>query len=376
MPTWNNAAAYVAGNYVYYAVTKRYYKCLINNTNVVPTTPGTWLKLGSYDPLVVYNQNDVAYVAGTGYFVCLANNIIGQNPPASGNWKFTSADGTSPNYYDIDYSSLNVIYLNATNGLTYDNLQDGTYNRTYTSYQDLTDALNTAATSAGNCEGNAGINQVQFIYNDTLNKFQVKFLFPALSTDYYYFPAGYADRNITDFVSNIVQNQTFKANYVSQYIMNLRLGFTWNGLFFSPQEVDPYSTALNSCYDTLYWFMRPQELRVATPLYAINNTTVTANSYGDLVYTGTLRIYCDVVLGSTQDTAQTSTADQSGLLSIVPLNVQNSGVIYYQTSFNNPLTKIPKNILEFSFRLVDDQSQPFYLPNSATVLMELGVTYF
>ena len=147
------------------------------------------------------------------------------------------------------------------------------------------------------------------------------------------------------------------------------MGFTWNGVFPDPFTTDPYiNNNLPSC---LFSYMRP-----ADPILATNWATnvITANNYGDLVNTSCVRIYTDITLGSTEDTI--NNPEGEGLLSIVPVNASNLGVAFYQNNFNNELTKIPKIITEIGVRLANDQGFPFILPNSATVILEIAVSYY
>ena len=114
-------------------------------------------------------------------------------------------------------------------------------------------------------------------------------------------------------------------------------------------------------------------MRPSDPIYTVTvmaQDRTTANSYPDLVNTSCVRIYCDVTLSSTEDSLGTK-----GLLSVVPVNTSNLGVGFYQNNFNNELTKIPQIISEVGITMLNDQGQPFYLPNSATVILELGITY-
>ena len=182
---------------------------------------------------------------------------------------------------------------------------------------------------------------------------------------FYYIPAGYEDPNIDLFYQNdwpINLTQTYKRGF----LLNSRLGFTWNGNFQSPQKQNPY-VAGAQLPGQLWNYMRPMD-----PIYASGwtNNAITAQSYPDLVYTGSVRIFADIVLGSSEDSTS-----QGGLLSVVPMNVGNLGVAYYQSSFDNPLTKIPEIIPELEIRLLTEAGDPFYLPNSATVTLELAVAY-
>ena len=116
------------------------------------------------------------------------------------------------------------------------------------------------------------------------------------------------------------------------------------------------------------------------PSYKSNiSNLITFNSYPDLVNTSCVRIYADFTLSSTLDSLGSAlpigTSTQQGLLSIIPINTNNLGVGFYQNNFNNPLTKIPQNITEIAIFMLTDQGVPFYLPNSATVLLELAIEY-
>jgi hypothetical protein len=75
-------------------------------------------------------------------------------------------------------------------------------------------------------------------------------------------------------------------------------------------------------------------------------------------------------MGSTQDSN-----GKAGLLSVVPMNASNLAVGYYQNNFNNPLTKVPDIISEIQILLVTESGDPFYLPNSAVVTLEMYVLY-
>ena len=124
--------------------------------------------------------------------------------------------------------------------------------------------------------------------------------------------------------------------------------------------------------------MRPKDPRFLAAPFNLQPWTadqVTANSYGDLVNTSCVRIYADVIMGSTQDSNNTKQDDAEGLLSVVPINATNLGVGFYQNNFDNKLTKLPSIITEVGVRLVNDQGLPFSLPNSATVLLELSIDY-
>ena len=97
---------------------------------------------------------------------------------------------------------------------------------------------------------------------------------------------------------------------------------------------------------------------------------ITANTYGDLVYTQSVSIYCDVTQGSTQDSA-----GNAGLLSVIPMSSGQLGINFYQNNFNNPLTKIPSQIQEITISMKTQSGDDYVLPSSANVSFELALEY-
>ena len=325
---WNSTQAYLVGQQVTYD--GKFYQCLVGNTGIIP---------------------------GLQYWLSVT----------------LPGDLTLPNYWDISLDTLQFVKL-LPSGTLFEEFpaplnNPNFINRTFTDYTDLLQAIQFCATQPAT----ASIpNDVTFQYNPTLNKF---IFVPSLAANYYYFPAGFEDENVTTslfLASNIYPT----VNWSPGYTLNLRLGFTWNGIIPDPFLNDPYASDLVS--NVLYAFMRPIDPRYLLPPYVKSNwgqEIVTANNYGDLVNTSCVRVYTDIVMGSTQDSNNKNLPDAEGLLSIVPVNATNTGVAFYQNNFNNELTKIPNIITEIGIRMVNDQGLPFALPNSATVLLELGVTY-
>ena len=350
-----------------------------------PPDPTYWVKLGSYDNTILYNKGDIVLsTIDNNYYVCIGFNIIAQEPSTSSNFTQLTDDDSAPNYFDLTPDFLNVIYLQPTNGYCVDNFtvaDQQTINRRFTDYNDLLTSLNLCAATPENCAGAAGPNQITFSLFESNDQTSIYFQMtptqPPLTYNYYYLTPGYADPNIATFVANLPTNNNnalyapiFKQNFVAEYTLNTRLGFTWNGVFVSPYLINPYTSYMNSCGAATYWFMRPQWLNAANPTLALQRT-LTANTSADLVYTSCIRLYADFVFGSTQDSQ-----GNGGLLSLVPVNASNNGVGFYQNNFSNPLLKVPKLITEIGISLTDDQGLPYYLPNSATVLLELAVTYY
>ena len=253
------------------------------------------------------------------------------------------------------------------------------YNRTFTDYSDLVSELNKACqndTLAGFNYSNSSAailpglaswvkSDISFVYNTTYNKIQMI----GANSNLYYLPASYNDSNI--FGSNmgaetlrIYSQNTFGLYgqygqgqpYRAGYTLDLRLGWTWNG---APTTEENFRN-----------LMRPVPT-YTTGLGSFSNTLVnTANTYANLVYSGNCSIYLTLLVGSSLDSA-----GNSALLATVPLNATNNAIGFYNNVLSHPLRKIPEYIQEIQISLKDDNNQDFFLPNSAVVNFELGLSY-
>ena len=300
-----------------------------------------------------------------------------------------------PNYYDLIPENIEYVYLTPTYFYPPDTVSllpnsQQFFNRTFQNYADLVAALNYCASqNPGNC---SIPGDVSFQYNPVLNKI-VMIPNPAeITAGYYYLPCGYEDPNIATFMSSqalinflgIGATTARSFEFHPGYTLNSRLGYTWNGLFQNPFSLSDAFSDL-AFQGSLYYYLRrkdPEFLPGPPPapyLPGWGNNSITFNSYCDLVNTSCVRIYTDFTFGSTQDSLGSLNTESQpvlqGLLSIVPVNASNLGVGFYQNNFSNPLTKIPQNITEIGITLLNDQGQPYLLPNSATVLLELAVDY-
>lgn len=335
--------------------------------------------LGEFNIGTTYNRGDVVYsTPNTSYYCCAVDGTVGISPETDASvWKSAGPNGARPNYFAITQDNMNAVFLNPTSGLPADftnAVLNTTYNRTFTGYDDLVSSLNLCALSAGQTAGTAPVGTLEFAYNEALNKIQMIPDPAQIAQGYSFFPAGYDDPNIPLFMEPGVGGggifEELIVNFQRGYTLNLRLGFTWNGRYSDPFEQNPYLPgSLNTARQNLYWYLRPTDINFG-PAATFAQDRITANNYGDLVNTSCVRVYCDFIYGSTQDSN-----NQQGLLSIIPVNTTNLGVAFYQNNFNNPLTKIPKIITEIGIRLVNDQGLPYLLPNSAVVLLELAIEY-
>lgn len=363
-----------------------------------------------YQVGVTRYPGDIVTFFGSTYVLQAIDNGAVQ-PPNNPNFFLINLTGvklTRPNYWDLNFYRIQIVGMNPSFNYLIEP-ENNTQNRTFTDYQDLESCLNACAGSLVNASADG---DVSFVYNQLANKFVFVGEKQATASGpntgkYYYLPCGYEDPNISLAIENALQFQTdrnFNINtpigqtltqlagfpiqksiseiWSPGYNLALRLGFTWNGILPNPfSQLDMYNTPAFSSYLSLpnlaRPFLRPQDPGI-TPVINDPAQSLIFNSYADLVNTSCVRIYTDVALASTDEGVAPNPTQQNlgGLLSVIPVNATNLGVGFYQNNFNNPLKKVPRIISEFGIRMVNDQGQPFYLPNSATVILELAIEYY
>ena len=226
---------------------------------------------------------------------------------------------------------------------------------------------------------------------------------------YTYFIAGYEDPNVytisqtletiflgTDFNMNIYTNPATAQLYsipaqptVKYQTLNLRLGFTFNGIYnWSDQTTITFTTPsqLNQNFQILTFNrLRPvpqyDVLSVgdvyapqALPAIPANNpytsTTYTAENFANLVYSSVVSIYTSIIGPSTTDTQR-----NTNLLSIVPMDCNNLGITFYEPRISNKLTKIIRDIYSIYFEFRREDGSPYYFSNNAIITLQLGLTY-
>ena len=286
-------------------------------------------------------------------------------------------------------------------------------NRYYNSYQDLLTDLNLACNSY-NGDPNPYIipNDISFSFDDTTNKFSVnynniynaKIFVPGttyhvndivqyvgrnyvclvstsnspstspsfwyeLNTNqpaYYYLPSGANDPNIIIASQNLLSATTGEFSlegiigqpFINNRSLNNRLGYSWSPI--NSNEID-YINHLRPIPNYIY---------NTSLLYNIN--TLTANSYGNLVYSQNVNIYLTITGGSAYSSESGGTPN---FLLSVPLNTTPLGVSYFNNTQRYPLTKIPNEIYEFTFIFTTDTNQPFLFPNIENISLEMGFSY-
>ena len=231
-------------------------------------------------------------------------------------------------------------------------------NRFFADPADFVTALNVAAAAGGDLLANNPYWQsgdITFAYNATTKQIS----FTGNSAGRFYAAAGYNDPNIVAAIAAgtiVVPNYNggFSAQPMIPYWdLNLRVGYALSGQSFAQQGVQG---------NPLYANLTNQTFAAGT--------AVPADSFPNLVYSQCVFMYANVVAGSSLGSGR-----QHNLLSVIPVNAPQLGVIQYVATTVNWLTKVPDNIHEITIELRDDANQPFLLPDSAQVNIELGFYY-
>jgi hypothetical protein len=94
------------------------------------------------------------------------------------------------------------------------------------------------------------------------------------------------------------------------------------------------------------------------------------NSSPNLVFTQTVFLRSSIAQGSSL-----SSNNDHDLLATIPISVPPLGVSLYQAKTEQPLRRVAKQIFQIDVQMTDDNDQPYYLPDSATVNTELLFLY-
>jgi len=223
-------------------------------------------------------------------------------------------------------------------------------NRLIANYQDFVTLLNQAAAAAddpNNVDPDSGdplhvAGDVSFAYDGNSRRITMT----GLTAGYTYFVPGYTDSEINNLIPyvkmrTIISSVTLKTEVQPQLPnlpMNLRVGFC----------------AQNTDFNT------SRQVNVA----------IYPTSWGDLVYTGNIYVYCNIVQG-----ASYGSANQRNLLAVVPVNAPPLGVIQFTAPMAAPMTRIVQEIYEVQILMRDDNNQPYYVQNNANVCVEIALSY-
>ena len=101
-----------------------------------------------------------------------------------------------------------------------------------------------------------------------------------------------------------------------------------------------------------------------------NTVTVPVDSFPNLVYTNTVSIYLSFISG-----ASLTSNNRHNLLAVIPVQAGSLAVNNYIAATSNLLTRMSQTINNITVELVDDANQPYLLPDSASVTLEISFSY-
>jgi len=219
-------------------------------------------------------------------------------------------------------------------------------NRIIANYQDFVTLLNQAANAADSLAQNpyhvAG--DITFSY-DPLTR-HISFVGNNTGPNAFMYAAvGYSDPNLPGFYPNITMPNGRPQPFLLDLTLNLRVGFCWSGVVNTGAPLNT-NTLINS------------------------DSTFIASSWGDLVYSQNIILLSNIVPGSS-----VGSGGQHNILAVVPINTPPLGVGHYSAPLVNWMQRIMKEIYEIEIIMLDDNYQPYLVPENAIVNVEMGFVY-
>ena len=270
-------------------------------------------------------------------------------------YNLASATAT-PSALDINVVRLYPSYYQPPTGFT-----AYTKNRFFSDPADFVTQLNLAASAGGDSvtyNPYWEANDITFSYNATTKQIT----FTGNQAGRFYAPCGWNDQNLQSIFPNIVMPNfnnianTTAQPYIDEYTLNLRVGYAMSGTSTGFQG----NVATNA---------NPVLADLTNTAYA-NGTAVPADTFPNLVYSQCVYLYSNIVAG-----VSLGSGNQHSLLAVIPVNAPPLGVIQYTALTVNMLSKITDTIYEINIDMRDDNNQPFLLPDSANVNIELAFVY-
>lgn len=262
----------------------------------------------------------------------------------------------STNFSDITYHNVRILpsWISPTDPWA---VSTGLpINRQLVNYQDFVQILNQAAAATDDSIRNPYHvpGDIVFSYDPTTRLISAT---PQDVATYEYYLLGY-NNPLLDTLNRDVKLYNFDSGVpsrqpsVSQLDLNLRVGYCGGG------------TSLRFLEGTNF---------VYYPGFIEANSTgnvFIANTYGDLVYSQNVYLLANYAQGS-----GLGSGGQHNIIATIPVAAPPLGVASFSAPLVNWLTRISKEIFEIKLTMLDDNYQPFLLPNNAIVSIELGFSY-
>ena len=281
--------------------------------------------------------------------------------------------GTSATFTPSD-ATLRCVRLYPTGWIGYSTTY--TANRYISGGQDFVNLLNTAAAAGGdlvtaNPYWHAA--DVTFAWDGTKN--QITFIGNGVDSASYYAAAGWNDPFVQAAQKGLgtavqggqtggvyMNTKGSTTNYTLQpyalgYTLNLRVGYAMSGRTAFPANY-PTQTGANVLY------ANPLNLTSAT------SATVPVDTFPNLVYTGSVYMYSNIILG-----ASLGSGKQHNLLAVIPVSGAQLSITNYVAATLTWLCKTPDTLYNITIDMRDDANQPYLLPDSAVVNVEMAFHY-
>jgi hypothetical protein len=344
-----------------------YYRIPSNGVQLAASgNGGVWQSTTTYGYLALVNSSGTYYIslqAGN------LNHIPSTSPTYWANQGPTISTNT-PYWPLLGASSLQTFQLVPMRDGYDTTLTDEGYgyNKIFLDYDDLVTQLNTANT---NGYQSTVTNDVSFSVDSNTQRI----VFKGTDPNYFYMPLGYNDPNLPQY-SISLQTELDSVPQIGS--LQQRLGFSWDGVYPPTTPVVAYTpgvsyTSYIAGKNIWDWGLG---LRASSTLMCLGGPTknLIFNAYANLCYSPTVSIYTNIVFSSTVESSETN-INTNGLLQVVPVNTNQLGVSFFQSTFNRPLRKVAEIIDNIQIVLLTDRGLPYWIPNGTNVSIELGFSY-
>ena len=320
-----------------------------NNINTVNPFP-------IYNATYIYQQNNLLTYNGVGY-ICKNNNVTGGNTPDT-NSNFQTYTQTT-NFYTYLFAGFQDPNVLTLQGFNY-NLSWNPYHQYLSG--DLTYYNGHQYTATKPSQGFAPPNATYWTVGSA-NAVLISGI------------NGLSQTWDFELLASIPGQPYYPKNLVNR-TLNLILGFSWNGINFTsllPQLITPSIYPLGSSAPILFNRLRP------IPIYAqgtlqdypqLTTGTYSADAFCNLVFSSIINIYTDIIGNVTLDSQK-----NTQLLSLIPMNAPNLGVLYYVSPLENPLELGHKDIYNITINLYAEDGLPYLISNNGICTFVFKLSY-
>lgn len=221
---------------------------------------------------------------------------------------------------------------------------------------------------------------------------------------YTYLVAGFKDPNVATLQNAIKNASVFdffydeynnlplisipEQPYIENKTLSLRLGFTWNGVMpllpvgvttrFSPEEYSRLSIFYNRLRPIPYYNItfngRPPTLQIndENDILPYRSDVYTADAFCNMVYSSLVKIYSNLSINGSLDTADNQ---NQNILALMPINCGQFGVSFTNNFIDNSIVKVNKDINFINITMYNELDKPYYISNNGICSFVLKLTY-